>query len=168
MHRTDICRYVAIFALGTLGACASGPDPKPEIASARSLISQAEQTGAPEFAGADIQSARDHLQSAEEADRKHRDDEAQRYAAQASIDAKLAIGRTNAAKAERAAEEAQRGVAALKREANRSQQAPMPSQAPTTPAPASTMPGPTSTTPTPPASTSPPSTTPEPASTDVP
>ena len=120
MHRTDIFRYVAILTVsGALGACAAGPDPKPEIESARTLITQAEQSGAPEFAGADIQSARDHLQRAEEADSKHRDDDAQRYAAQAAVDAKLAMGRTAAVKAEQAAQEAQRGVDALQQEANR-------------------------------------------------
>jgi hypothetical protein len=127
MHRTDIRKYVAILAVtGALGACSAGPDPKPEIESARTLISQAEQSGAPEFAGADMQAARDHLQRAEESDRKHRDDDAQRYAAQAAVDAKLAMGRTAAAKAEQAAEQAQRGVDALRQEANRPEPVPTP------------------------------------------
>src|SRR5262245_19551022 len=127
MQLKDTCKYMAIFAVaGAMGACAAAPDPKPEIESARTLITQAEQSGAPEFAGADIQSARDRLQRAEEADSKHRDDDAQRFAAQASVDAKLALARTAAAKAEQAAEEAQRGVNALQQEADR----PKPEQAP--------------------------------------
>jgi len=128
-------KYVAMIgAACVFSACASGPDPKPEIESARTLISQAEQTGAPEFAGADIQSARDHLRRAEEADSKHRDEDAQRYAAEAAIDAKLAMSRTAAAKAEQSAQEAQRGVDALQQEANRpeTQQAPPPPPMPAT------------------------------------
>ena len=131
MHRTDKCKYVAVLAVaGALSACASSPDPKPEIESARTLITQAEQSGAPEFAGADIQSARERLQRAEEADGKHRDDDAQRLAAEATVNAKLAMARTAAAKAEQSAEEAQRGVDALQQEANRPQ--PEPAPAPTT------------------------------------
>jgi hypothetical protein len=131
MHSKNTCKYAAIIGMAcALGACSAGPDPKPEIESARTLISQAEQSGAPEFAGADIQSARDHLQRAEEADSKHRDDDAQRYAAEAAVDAKLAMGRTAAAKAEQAAEEAKRGVEALKQEANRPESQPMPAQPP--------------------------------------
>jgi hypothetical protein len=135
MHPKDTSKYVAMIgAACVFSACASGPDPKPEIESARTLISQAEQTGAPEFAGADIQSARDHLQRAEEADSKHRDEDAQRYAAEAAIDAKLAMSRTAAAKAEQSAQEAQRGVDALQQEANRpeTQQAPPPPPMPAT------------------------------------
>lgn len=120
MRRTGTLKCTAIFiAAGALGACASMPDPKPEIASARALVTQAEQSGAAEFASRDIETARDRLRLAEDADKAHRDDEAQRYADEASVNAKLAIARTDAAKAEQSAGESAKGVDALREEANR-------------------------------------------------
>ena len=106
-------------AAGALSACASAPDPKPEIESARALVTQAEQSGAAEFAGKDLETARERLKLAEDADEAHHDDDAQRYADEASVNAKLAIANTAAAKAERAAMENMEGVEALRDEANR-------------------------------------------------
>jgi len=117
----------AIAAASLLAACASGPNPKPEIESARALVTQADESGAAELAGADVQTAHDRLALAEKADAKHRDDEAQRYAAEAAVNAKLAMARAAAEKAERAADETMRGVETLRDEAARPDtQAPTP------------------------------------------
>jgi hypothetical protein len=118
MQRTFSSIAVCIVA-GALAACASGPDPKPEIESARALVTQAEQSGAGEFAGRDLEVARDRLRLAQDADEAHRDAEAQRYADEAAVNARLAIANTAAAKAERAAVENKEGVEALREEANR-------------------------------------------------
>ena len=118
MQRTLSSIAVCIVA-GALAACASGPDPKPEIESARALVTQAEQSGAGEFAGRDLEVARDRLRLAEDADEAHRDVDAQRYADEAAVNARLAIANTAAAKAERAAVENKKGVEALREEANR-------------------------------------------------
>ena len=113
-------RFFAIcIAASALAACASTPDPKPEIQSARALVEQAEQSGAAEFAGKDLETARDRLRLAEDADEAHKDDDAQRYAGEASVNARLAIANTAAAKAERGAVENMEGVDALRDEANR-------------------------------------------------
>jgi Domain of unknown function (DUF4398) len=50
---------------------------------ARALVAQAEQSGAAEFAGEDLETARDRLRLAEDADEAHQDDDAQRYAGEA-------------------------------------------------------------------------------------
>jgi hypothetical protein len=109
----------AIIAAAALAGCAASPDPKPEIESARTLVTQAEQSGAPEFASGEMQSARERLQMAEEADAAHKDDDAQRYAAQAGVNAKLAMAKAAAAKADASAKESSRSVEALRDEANR-------------------------------------------------
>jgi hypothetical protein len=82
-------------------------------------VTQAEQSGAPEFASGEMQSARERLQMAEEADAAHKDDDAQRYAAQAGVNAKLAMAKAAAAKADASAKESSRSVEALRDEANR-------------------------------------------------
>jgi hypothetical protein len=110
---------VALATVIALAGCATTPDPKPEIEAARSLVTQAERSGAPQFASAEMQSARAHLQQAEEADTARDDEEAQRHAAEAGIDAKLAMAKAAAAKAESAAQESARAVEALRDEANR-------------------------------------------------
>ena len=46
--------------------CASAPTPAPDIAGARALISQAEQSDAQRFASADLESSRSKLRQAEE------------------------------------------------------------------------------------------------------
>jgi len=120
MERTRILNSIAIcIATGALAACASTPDPNPEIQAARALVSQAEQSGAAEFAGEDLETARDRLRLAEDADKSHQDDDAQRYADEASVNARLAIANTAAAKAESAAVENRKGVEALREEAAR-------------------------------------------------
>jgi uncharacterized protein DUF4398 len=111
--------FAVCIAASAFAACASTPDPKPEIQSARALVEQAEQSGAAEFAGKDLETARDRLRLAEDADEAHKDDDAQRYAGEASVNAKLAIANTAAAKAERGAVENMEGVDALREEANR-------------------------------------------------
>jgi hypothetical protein len=109
-------RTAVLTAAGLLAGCAASTNARPEIESARALVTEADQSGAAEFAGADVQTAHDRLQLAEEADKAHRDDEAQRYAAEAGINAKLALARAAADKAERAAQESARGVEALREE----------------------------------------------------
>ena len=120
MERTGILKSIAIcLATGALAACASTPDPSPEIEAARALVSQAEQSGAAEFASEDLETARDRLRLAEDADKAHNDDDAQRYAGEASVNAKLAIANTAAAKAESAAVENKEAVDALRDAARR-------------------------------------------------
>ena len=120
MERTGTLSSIAIsIAAAALAACASVPDPNPEIEAARALVTQAEQSGAGEFAGKDLETARERLRLAEDADKAHKDADAQRYADEASVNAKLAIANTAAVKAERAAAENLEGVDALRDEANR-------------------------------------------------
>jgi hypothetical protein len=109
---------VSIAAIA-LAACASSADPTPEIESARALVEQAEQSGAAEFAGRDLEVARDRLRMAKDADEARHDDDAERFANEAAVNARLAMANAAAAKAERAATETANGVEALRDEANR-------------------------------------------------
>jgi hypothetical protein len=109
----------ACIAAAVLAGCASVPDPNPEIEAARALVTQAEQSGAAEFAGKDLETARDRLRLAEDADEAHNDADAQRYAGEASVNAKLALANTAADKAEQAAVQNREGVEALREEASR-------------------------------------------------
>jgi len=118
---TPLHRVAALAIAGVLAACAAAPDPKPEIESARALVTEADQSGAAEFASADVQTAHDRLALAEKADASHRDDEAQRYADEAAVNAKLALARAAAEKAERAADETTRGTDTLRDEAERTE-----------------------------------------------
>ena len=109
----------ALIFTTALAGCAASPDPDPDIEAARTLVTEAERAGAPAFASAGMQTAREHLQQAEEAAAKNRDEDAQRHAVKAGVDARLAMAEAAAAKAESAAEETARGVDALRDEANR-------------------------------------------------
>ena len=121
MKRTNPLPQLSLLvvAAGALAGCASTTNPKPEIEAARALVTQADQSGAAEFAGADVQTAHDRLKLAEQANAANHDEEAERYAAEAGIKAKLALARASADKAERAAQESARGVEALRDAATR-------------------------------------------------
>ena len=72
----------------------------------------------------DYAQARDRLRLAEDADEAHRDDDAERFADEATVNAKLAIANSAAAKAERSAAENMQGVDALREEATRPESTP--------------------------------------------
>lgn len=87
-----------------------------EVSRAQTLVDQAEQSGAQQFASADLEAARNKLQAAQN---KHTDDEAaMRLAEESSIDAEVAVARTRAAKAQQAVTQVNAGSETLRREAN--------------------------------------------------
>lgn len=97
-----------------IGGCASERQPTVEISRARSLIDQANQTGAQQFAAADIEAAHNKLQQAEA---KHTDhDVAKRLADEASIDAEVATARTQAGKAQQALNQVEAASDTLRQE----------------------------------------------------
>lgn len=106
----------AVLAVG----CAGGP-PKPleEMSRAKTLIEQAEQSGGQQYAAVEIQSARDKLQTAEQASGKGKNDVAQRLATEASLDAQLAVAKTSSGKSKASAAEVSESVETLRREASR-------------------------------------------------
>lgn len=120
-------------ALASVG-CASAPKPTAEIAQAHSLVDQAEQGGATQYASADLALARSKLQQADlEAQKKP--EQSLRSAQEASADARVALARTNAVKAEAALRDVNAGTQTLRDEAGRSSGDTMQGDTPT-PAPA--------------------------------
>lgn len=109
----------AIGAALLFGGCASPPRPVEELARARATIEQAEQAGAQQFAGADLERARDQLRQADAADKKKDMEAARRMALQAASDAQLAAAKTRQAKAEQAEQEVAAGTQTLKQESDR-------------------------------------------------
>jgi 2-hydroxychromene-2-carboxylate isomerase len=110
------CGAVALAMAG----CASEPHQVAELARAQTLVEQAEQGGAQQFAPADLQAARDKLQQAQQ---KHTDDEVTvRLAQEAALDAQVAAARTRSAKAEQALAQVNAGSETLRQEASRPQQ----------------------------------------------
>ena len=103
-------------------ACSTPPRPVEELTRARTMIEQAEQAGAQEFAGAELERAREQLRQANAAAEKKNEkdmDTARRMALQAASDAQLAAAKTRQAKAERAAQEVATGTQTLQQETDR-------------------------------------------------
>ncbi len=111
----------AIAALGgllALAGCASAPQPTAELAQAHSLVDQAEQSGAPQFASADLAMARSKLQQADSEAKSH-PELSMRSAQEATVDARVAIARTNSAKAQVALRDVNAGTQSLRNETDR-------------------------------------------------
>src|SRR2546423_10133443 len=96
----------AVFVCGLAGGCATqGPQPTEEMTRARTLIEQADRSGAQRYAAADLQKAHDELNNADRASADKKHDDARRYAESAAADADVATARAAAGEAQRAARE---------------------------------------------------------------
>jgi len=130
-------RSIPVALMGALIAaagCASAPKPTAELAQAHSLVDQAEQAGAPQLASADLASARSKLQQAD-LDARKEPERSLREAQEATADARVALARTNAVKAEQAMRDVNAGTQTLRKETERQSDMSMPSSssAPSTP-----------------------------------
>jgi hypothetical protein len=121
----------ALAAAALAAGCASRvPRPTEELARAQTLVEQAEQNNAQQYAAADISMARDKLQAANKAADKGNNEVAQRLASEASLDARLASARAASARTQRAATEVNQSVETLRREATRNTSSTNPSNTP--------------------------------------
>jgi hypothetical protein len=103
MQRRRWMRRLCVIALAvSIARCERGSDPFPALQNASSLIEQAESTGAAQVAAADLERARHLLRNAEAAHRIGRSTRASRLAHEASVEARLAIARTAAVRANEA------------------------------------------------------------------
>lgn len=110
---------IAVLA-ATLAGCASNePRPTEELTRARTLIEQARESGAYQFAATEVQNAQDKLAKAESAADKERHADARRLAVESSLDAELAVAKSRSGKAEAAAEQVAASVETLRQEAAR-------------------------------------------------
>jgi membrane-bound lytic murein transglycosylase len=113
----------AAAALAVTVSCASGPKPNADLVAAHTLVSQAEQSGAQQYASASLEAARSELRQADQ-DAKDKPVLALRLAQESSVDSQLALARTRALKAEQALREVNSGTATLQSESEREHPAP--------------------------------------------
>jgi hypothetical protein len=118
MTRTLIA--VTVLGAALAGGCASAPKPSADLTQAHTLVDQAEQSGAADLASADLASARSKLQIADQ-DARDKPEQSIRLAQEASVDARVALARTNAAKAQMALRDVNAGTQTLRNETERAQ-----------------------------------------------
>lgn len=106
---------IVALALVVLTACATPQPPLPQLAAARSAISQA-QSLASRYAPAELQAARTKLARAEAAYRGNEWTEARRLAEQAEVDAGFALAVAENERSRRASAELAQSIDQLKRE----------------------------------------------------
>lgn len=104
-----------------LAGCAGNP-PTEQFAVTQSAVNNAVSAGATEYAAVEMQSARDKLKQAELAMHDEDYEKAKRLAEQAEWDARVAERKAEAAKAERAVQDANQGIEELRQEGMRSTQ----------------------------------------------
>src|SRR5579863_10170835 len=110
----------ALAASVLAGGCAvEGPQPTAQLASARTLVAQADKSQAQRYAPADLQRAHDELSEAETANGERHFNEARSYAEAAAVDADLASARAQSGEAQRAEREAEQSNATLRQESQR-------------------------------------------------
>jgi type IV pilus biogenesis protein CpaD/CtpE len=104
-----------------VAACASTEkrDVAAQLAVARTTVADAMSAGAPEFAPVEMKAAEDKLGAAEKAATEKDYKRAVRLAEEAEVNARLASSRTQAAKAQRAADALRESNRALGNEMNR-------------------------------------------------
>ncbi|WNW11375.1 DUF4398 domain-containing protein [Pseudomonas sp. DTU_2021_1001937_2_SI_NGA_ILE_001] len=112
---------LAALALGSalvLAGCAGNP-PSEQYAVTQSAVNSAVSAGGTEYAAVEMKSAQDKLRQADVAMQDHRYDEARRLAEQAEWDARVAERKAQAAKAQKAVQDARQGVNELREESQR-------------------------------------------------
>lgn len=109
--------FVAIFT----AACATTEKKEvaPQLAVARTIVADAVSAGAPEFAPVELQAAQENLDAAEKAAMAEDYKRAKQLGEKAQINAQLAIARTRAGKAQKAAEALKESNRTLRDEMNR-------------------------------------------------
>jgi hypothetical protein len=111
---------VAALLCGMAAGCATqGPQPSGEMVRARTMVEQADKSGAQRYAAADLQRAHDELSNADRANGDKKYDDARRYAEAAAADADVAMARAGAGDAQRAAHEIVQSNETLRQESMR-------------------------------------------------
>jgi hypothetical protein len=117
-HLAKMLGAVASLSL-MLAACASEPRPAEDLARAKSLVQQADAANAQRFAAAELNTARDKLQQAEQADKEEKNDVARRRANEAATNAELAAALARSREVQQAVNEQQKDLDMLREEAKR-------------------------------------------------
>lgn len=130
-----------MLAVGALMAGCSSEPPRQttaDLTRAQTLVSEAQSSGAQQYAAADLQAARDKVQQADRL-ANHDSRTADQLANEASADAQLADARAQNAKAQQALDDVHRSLQSLREESERGTNgvAAPPPAGPDAPAPAS-------------------------------
>jgi hypothetical protein len=127
-----------------LAGCGSEPQrPTEQLTRAQTLIEQAEKTGAQRYAAAELETARNKLQTANKAADDGKQEQATQLAEEAALDAELAAARAANGEAQEAAKEVGRSTEQLRQEVTpRPDAQPAPTPGTATPESAATPPRP--------------------------
>jgi hypothetical protein len=120
MSPSQTIRAAAVLLVILAAGCVSSPRPVAELTQAHTLIQQAEQSDAQQFASADLEAARSKIREADAA-ANDQPEVSIRLAQESSVDAQLALARTRAAKANQALADVNAGTATLRSETRRSE-----------------------------------------------
>lgn len=110
-------RIFVPFFLVFVAACSTVQPPNTLVTQAQERVRQAESVGADDAAPLVLREARQHLTEAEKAMQKEQFEEARLLLEKSLINSELAIAQTNSSNAEKAAEEIEKNLDLLRREA---------------------------------------------------
>jgi hypothetical protein len=122
-RQAGVAAAATLLVVAAVG-CSSGPKPTADLTQAHTLVSQAEQSGAQQYASLNLETARSELRQADQDAASDKPVLAARKAQEASVDADLALARTRSAKAEQALREVDAGTTTLRSESERQSNAP--------------------------------------------
>jgi cob(I)alamin adenosyltransferase len=121
--KKSIIRYVILFGLtGIMGGCASSHVAVPDTGQAESLIKQARQAGAQQYAKLTLHNAQQKIKQAKAAIANKNNEKATRLTEEASVDAKLAMVTARSEKAQEAVKQLHKTIQALQQKIQQNQQ----------------------------------------------
>lgn len=120
LERFQLPKLAAVALGGLLLAGCAGNPPTEQFAVTESAVRSAVSAGGTEHAAVEMRTAQEKWKAAELAMQKENYDEARLLAEQAEWDARVAERKAQAAKAQKAVEDAKRGVEELREESMRS------------------------------------------------
>ena len=119
LSRFQLPKLAAVALGGLLLVGCAGNPPNEQFAVTESAVRGAMSAGATQYAPVDMRAAQEKWKQAELAMQKENYDEARRLAQQAEWDARVAERKAQAAKAQKAVEDAQKGIQELREESMR-------------------------------------------------
>lgn len=117
--------FATLMLLGLVSlivGCASTPAPTAQLAVSRAAVMNASNADTAQYAPVELRSAREKLIRAEQAMDAHNYELADQLATESAVDARLAESKTQAAKAQKAAQDSQEATGVLRDEINRKAQ----------------------------------------------
>ena len=120
IHRDPIVRWSAVLLVcGAIGlsGCSAGRPPTAQLAQATLAVQEADKSKASQYAPAELNTARQELESAQQAMREKDYTKARRLAERALVNAQLAAAKAETEQTRQAAAALQRSIESLRQEA---------------------------------------------------